>query len=467
MAEFGTLCLFLARASSAWAVVASYNGWRAGLGELVLTAERAVYATWGLVVLAVLSLEYCIFTDRFDLEYVASYSNRALPKIYKITALWGGQAGSLLFWEFILITYASLIVLTNRRHLVPHHAPLDDPVLVLSRDRNPPGRMVGLRRTGLGRLLGLGSGRKRLADTLADLHGLPALGDDRGTQEDAARVEPVARHHEFPAGDSRNLHHAERRHLLGPLVHEIQRRSRVRRLPRIQPPGVRRLAPAPAARSQERAPSRLLRVARKHLPVQQPAAGRGRLRRALGHAVPDPVRGGARREDHRGPAVLQRGDDPHRVRVGDARRDLPGDRMAPRQPPQASGEDPDPVLGAAGRGRGAPALRGARRLRHRVVFARHLRHRHDGDGVLLGRPGAAEGDRARLRRVAARPGRPQQAPLRGVRRPPRLHLHPDRSDRLVGLQAVGHRLSQTGRQLRGRPGRNGLPGYGQRRQPQP
>ncbi|PYT15143.1 MAG: cytochrome C biogenesis protein [Acidobacteria bacterium] len=115
MAEFGTLCLFLALAASAWAVIASYNGWRAGLGELVLTAERAVYATWGLVVLAVLSLEYCIFTDRFDLEYVASYSNRALPKIYKITALWGGQAGSLLFWEFILITYASLIVLTNRR----------------------------------------------------------------------------------------------------------------------------------------------------------------------------------------------------------------------------------------------------------------------------------------------------------------------------------------------------------------
>src|SRR5439155_27178485 len=113
MAEFGTLCLFLALAASAWAVIASYNGWRAGLGELVLTAERAVYATWGLVVLAVLSLEYCIFTDRFDLEYVASYSNRALPKIYKITVLWRGQAGLFLLWEFIFIMYDYLIVLTN------------------------------------------------------------------------------------------------------------------------------------------------------------------------------------------------------------------------------------------------------------------------------------------------------------------------------------------------------------------
>src|SRR2546428_2778946 len=115
MADFGTFCLFLALAASAWTVIASFNGWRARLGELVLSAERAVYATWGLVLLAVLSLEYCIFTDQFGLEYVASYSNRALPRIYKFTALWGGQAGSLLFWELVLITYTSLIVLTNRR----------------------------------------------------------------------------------------------------------------------------------------------------------------------------------------------------------------------------------------------------------------------------------------------------------------------------------------------------------------
>src|SRR3989475_12324646 len=115
MAEFGTLCIYLALATSAWALIASYNGGRARLGELVLSAERAVYATWALVLLSVLSLEYCIFTDQFGLEYVASYSNRALPKIYKFTALWGGQAGSLLFWELILISYASLIVLTSRR----------------------------------------------------------------------------------------------------------------------------------------------------------------------------------------------------------------------------------------------------------------------------------------------------------------------------------------------------------------
>jgi cytochrome c-type biogenesis protein CcmF len=119
MADFGTLCLFVALAACGWAVVASYNGWRAGSGELLLSAERAMYAVFGLVVLAVASLEYLIFTDRFDVEYVASYSNRALPAVYKVAALWAGQAGSLLFWLLILVAYAAAVVWLNRRRNRP------------------------------------------------------------------------------------------------------------------------------------------------------------------------------------------------------------------------------------------------------------------------------------------------------------------------------------------------------------
>jgi len=115
MPDFGALCLLMALATSAWAVVASYNGWRIRSGELILSAERAVFITWGLVALAIVALEHLIFTDRFDLEYVASYSNRALPAMYKVAALWAGQSGSILFWLFILCSYAGLVVLLNRR----------------------------------------------------------------------------------------------------------------------------------------------------------------------------------------------------------------------------------------------------------------------------------------------------------------------------------------------------------------
>ncbi|MGH9798013.1 MAG: heme lyase CcmF/NrfE family subunit, partial [Candidatus Polarisedimenticolia bacterium] len=115
MADFGTTCLFLALVAAGWSVVASYNGWRSASGPLILSAERALYAAAALVALAVIALEVLIFTDRFDLEYVASYSNRALPAPYKIAALWAGQSGSILFWLLILCLYAAVVLFLNRR----------------------------------------------------------------------------------------------------------------------------------------------------------------------------------------------------------------------------------------------------------------------------------------------------------------------------------------------------------------
>jgi cytochrome c-type biogenesis protein CcmF len=115
MADFGSLCLLIALAASGWAILASYNGWKSRSGELILSGERALYATWGLVFLAVFALEYCIFTNQFDLEYVASYSNRTLDPVYKLSALWAGQSGSILFWLFILVSCSALVLLLNRR----------------------------------------------------------------------------------------------------------------------------------------------------------------------------------------------------------------------------------------------------------------------------------------------------------------------------------------------------------------
>ncbi|HXH28926.1 MAG TPA: heme lyase CcmF/NrfE family subunit [Candidatus Polarisedimenticolia bacterium] len=119
MADLGTVSLLLGLVVCGWAILASYNGWRTQSGSLILSGERAVYATWGLVGLAIVSLEYCIFTDQFDLEYVASYSNRTLDPRYKFAALWGGQSGSILFWLFILLTYAGVVLLLNRRRNRP------------------------------------------------------------------------------------------------------------------------------------------------------------------------------------------------------------------------------------------------------------------------------------------------------------------------------------------------------------
>jgi cytochrome c-type biogenesis protein CcmF len=46
---------------------------------------------------------------------VAHYTNRAMPSVYKYTAWWGGQEGSLLFWNWLLASYGAVVVFRNQR----------------------------------------------------------------------------------------------------------------------------------------------------------------------------------------------------------------------------------------------------------------------------------------------------------------------------------------------------------------
>src|SRR5205814_10511112 len=82
---------------------------------LVVSVERAVYSVWALMMVAVGILVYSLMTGDFRFSYVAEHSNRAMPTLYKFAAWWGGQEGSLLFWSFLLSTYAMVVVFTNRR----------------------------------------------------------------------------------------------------------------------------------------------------------------------------------------------------------------------------------------------------------------------------------------------------------------------------------------------------------------
>ncbi|MDR3701395.1 MAG: heme lyase CcmF/NrfE family subunit [Candidatus Sulfopaludibacter sp.] len=60
-------------------------------------------------------LVYALMTGDFRFAYVAEHSNRAMPTLYKYAAWWGGQEGSLLFWSWLLSSYAAVVVFTNRR----------------------------------------------------------------------------------------------------------------------------------------------------------------------------------------------------------------------------------------------------------------------------------------------------------------------------------------------------------------
>jgi len=115
MENLGSLAILLAFCVAIYAVVASVVGRVKRKPFLIVSGGRAVYSVWLLVALASGILVHALMTSDFRFSYVAEHSNRTMPLLYKFAAWWGGQEGSLLFWTFLLSTYASVVVFTNRR----------------------------------------------------------------------------------------------------------------------------------------------------------------------------------------------------------------------------------------------------------------------------------------------------------------------------------------------------------------
>jgi cytochrome c-type biogenesis protein CcmF len=83
--------------------------------KLVQSGKRGLVSAFVATTMAAFTLAYLFMTDNFQVEYVASYSDRALPIFYKATAFWAGQKGSLLFWAWVLSFFIALVIFNNRR----------------------------------------------------------------------------------------------------------------------------------------------------------------------------------------------------------------------------------------------------------------------------------------------------------------------------------------------------------------
>src|SRR4051795_8973794 len=115
MENLGSLAILLAFCVSLYAVTASVVGRVKNKPFLLVSGQRAIYAIWALMTLASGILVYSLMTGDFRFAYVAAHSNRTMPILYKFAAWWGGQEGSLLFWSWLLSTYAAVVAFTNRR----------------------------------------------------------------------------------------------------------------------------------------------------------------------------------------------------------------------------------------------------------------------------------------------------------------------------------------------------------------
>lgn len=63
-----------------------------------------------LISIAGIYLYYIILSDQFKFAYVAGYSGRDLPLVYKISAFWAGQEGSFLLWVLFHIAFGLLMI---------------------------------------------------------------------------------------------------------------------------------------------------------------------------------------------------------------------------------------------------------------------------------------------------------------------------------------------------------------------
>lgn len=123
IAPFGHMILSLSFIVALFGMLFAAVGAVKNQPRLTEAALQAVYLFCGLIAMDVLLLIYALYTHDFSLKYVQDYSNATQPTIYRITALWGGQAGSLLFWTLLLGIYGAASFAANRDRLqaiLPH-----------------------------------------------------------------------------------------------------------------------------------------------------------------------------------------------------------------------------------------------------------------------------------------------------------------------------------------------------------
>ncbi|MGF1503891.1 MAG: cytochrome c biogenesis protein CcsA, partial [Anaerolineae bacterium] len=112
-AELGVYLLLIAFVASVYASVASLLAQKNNDSALALSARNALLLTWPLLTGATLLLTLLLLNGAFGTEFVWSVTDTTMPTYLKATALWGGQAGSLLFWTWLLSSFLCGAVVIN------------------------------------------------------------------------------------------------------------------------------------------------------------------------------------------------------------------------------------------------------------------------------------------------------------------------------------------------------------------
>jgi cytochrome c-type biogenesis protein CcmF len=109
VANVGYFSLILTFLVAIYAALAAVYGARSGKHAWVESARYAMLLTFPLLTIVAVAIITLLVTGQYQYEYVASVTSDSMPTYLRITALWGGQAGSLLFWSWLMAAFTTAV----------------------------------------------------------------------------------------------------------------------------------------------------------------------------------------------------------------------------------------------------------------------------------------------------------------------------------------------------------------------
>ncbi|HEX9037214.1 MAG TPA: heme lyase CcmF/NrfE family subunit [Ktedonobacterales bacterium] len=113
--DLGAITLMLALVFTLFALAASIVGATMRRAALVESGRRAALVVAAFLLIASGSLIASFLTHDFGSLYVAEHSSLAMPWYYSLSAFYGGQEGSLLYWSTMLSVFTAIAALLHRR----------------------------------------------------------------------------------------------------------------------------------------------------------------------------------------------------------------------------------------------------------------------------------------------------------------------------------------------------------------
>ena len=123
LAEIGLAALTLALALAIFAIGSAILGARKASDSWLRSARNAALLTFPAALVATAALVIALMTEQYQMTYVFSVTDPQTPLMYRFTALWGSQKGSLLFWSLLMSAFSFGAITLNwrgDRRLMPY-----------------------------------------------------------------------------------------------------------------------------------------------------------------------------------------------------------------------------------------------------------------------------------------------------------------------------------------------------------